>query len=91
MSSNKKAVRQAFREAVFERDGHRCVFCHITENLDAHHIINRNLMPNGGYTLDNGVTLCPIHHLDAENGIITVNQIRDKIDTSAQHLPHTIF
>lgn len=64
-----KRLRQAFREGVFERDGHRCVFCGSTENLDAHHITDRHSMPNDGYALSNGITLCDSgegHHLMAE-------------------------
>jgi 5-methylcytosine-specific restriction endonuclease McrA len=80
MSSRAKSqVREAFRCAVFKRDGYKCVFCNITEHLDAHHIINRNLMPDGGYVLDNGVTLCELHHLMAEMGDIAANEIRKKI------------
>lgn len=62
---NKKQIRQVFRDAVFGRDG-KCVFCGKTENLDAHHITDRNEMPNGGYVKENGITLCPEHHLQAE-------------------------
>jgi 5-methylcytosine-specific restriction endonuclease McrA len=62
----KQLIRHRFREAVFERDGHKCVFCDVRVNLDAHHITDRNLMPNGGYVKDNGITLCPKHHIDAE-------------------------
>lgn len=62
----KKIVRQKFRDDVFGRDGHKCVFCDITENLDAHHITDRSLMPNGGYVKENGISLCEQHHLDAE-------------------------
>lgn len=76
MSLSKKTVRHSFREAVFKRDGYKCLFCDVTTNLDAHHIVNRNLMPNGGYILSNGATLCPIHHIEAENGTISVNRIR---------------
>lgn len=32
--------------------------CGKTEPLDAHHITDRNLMPNGGYVKENGITLC---------------------------------
>ena len=67
MSAKKKQVRDRFREAVFKRDGHKCVFCDITENLDAHHIYDRHDMPNGGYVKENGITLCPKHHEDAEH------------------------
>jgi 5-methylcytosine-specific restriction endonuclease McrA len=79
MSLGKKAVREHFRCVVFDRDDHKCVFCERTEHLDAHHIVNRNDMPNGGYILSNGVTLCQLHHLQAENETITVAQIRKKI------------
>ena len=72
-------VRQKFREAVFKRDGHTCLFCNAKENLDAHHIINRNLMLDGGYVLSNGATLCPTHHLGAESGAISVTQIQKMI------------
>lgn len=34
--------------------------------LDAHHITDRNLMPNGGYVIENGISLCPAHHELAE-------------------------
>lgn len=62
----KQIIRQKFRDAVFGRDGHKCVFCDIVTDLDAHHITDRSLMPNGGYIKENGITLCPSHHLDAE-------------------------
>lgn len=71
MSNNKKQIRNNFRTAVFKRDGYKCVFCNHTENLDAHHITDRNEMPNGGYVLENGISLCPIHHEDAERFHIT--------------------
>lgn len=64
MSAKKKAVRAAFRDAVFRRDGHRCVICGATGvPLDAHHIHPREDMPNGGYVAANGITLC-----DTEDG-----------------------
>lgn len=66
MSLKKKQIRQNFRDAVFCRDGYKCVFCDITENLDAHHITDRNELPNGGYVKENGITLCHKHHEDAE-------------------------
>src|SRR5690349_13291884 len=58
---SKKQLRESFKNGVFSRDGHRCKICgkHAQAvKLDAHHIINRNLMPNGGYVLENGITLC---------------------------------
>lgn len=34
--------------------------------LDAHHITDRNEMPNGGYVKENGISLCPECHKKAE-------------------------
>ena len=69
MESNKqkfKRLRADFRENVFKRDGHKCIFCNITEGLDAHHIVDRHEMPNDGYTIWNGASLCSEHHIMAE-------------------------
>ncbi len=35
--------------------------------LDAHHIADRNLMPNGGYVKSNGISLCHDCHVKAEH------------------------
>lgn len=61
-----KRWRISFRDAVFSRDKHKCVYCSVTDNLDAHHITDRHDMPNGGYVLSNGITLCTEHHKPAE-------------------------
>ena len=66
MSTKKKEIRERFRQTVFQRDGYKCVFCDRTDNLDAHHITDRNEIPNGGYVKENGITLCPEHHANAE-------------------------
>lgn len=66
MSKKKKLVRQRFRDETFGRDGHKCVFCGETKDLDAHHITDRSLMPNGGYVKENGITVCQKCHLDCE-------------------------
>lgn len=59
MKANKKLIRENFRNAVFKRDGYKCVLCgDSTSKLDAHHIENRNGFINGGYVLENGITLC---------------------------------
>lgn len=60
MSEKKKQVRKKFREVVFERDGHKCVICGEVKDLAAHHITNRNKMPDSGYVPENGITLCNI-------------------------------
>lgn len=70
MSATKKAIRAAFRDAVFKRDKNACKKCGVkaseTLQLDAHHVTDRTLMPNGGYVLQNGTSLCPECHERAE-------------------------
>ena len=78
MSQKKKQIRQQFRSAVFARDRYRCRVCGFQstpekaeEELDAHHITDRNEMPNGGYVKENGVSLCKeACHVEAELGSI---------------------
>ncbi len=60
---NKKELRNKFRESVLKRDGYKCKKCstpgsYFGTRLDAHHICDRSIMPNGGYVVSNGVTLC---------------------------------
>jgi 5-methylcytosine-specific restriction endonuclease McrA len=64
--NEKKKIRKIFRDSVLLRDNNKCVMCENTEDLDAHHITDRTEMPNGGYVLENGITLCPNHHRNAE-------------------------
>ncbi|MEJ6002619.1 RNA ligase family protein [Paucibacter soli] len=68
-------TRDAFREGVFKRDNHRCVFCHRVA-VDAHHIIERRLFADGGYYLDNGASVCEEHHLLCEMTTISLDQVR---------------
>lgn len=74
-------TRDEFRTQVFERDSHACVFCGSTESLNAHHIIERRLWPDGGYYLDNGATLCGKDetscHYKAETTEISVETLRE--------------
>lgn len=72
MTTRKQQVRAEFRKAVFARDLYRCVTCgfqsipeRVEEELDAHHITPRELMPGGGYVVGNGVSLCrrTCHHI----------------------------
>lgn len=71
MSKKKQEIRENFRNSTFKRDNYICVMCeyragNISE-LDAHHIYDRTLMPNGGYVKENGITLCKECHIKAES------------------------
>jgi predicted restriction endonuclease len=65
----KKLVRAAFYEACLKRDKNRCAMCGASGvKLDVHHITNRDEMPNGGYVVENGITLCDLGcHMKAED------------------------
>lgn len=47
-----------WRESVFVRDGHRCVWCGSKDNLEADHIKPQFLFPELKHDIDNGRTLC---------------------------------
>ena len=68
--------RDDFRDGVFARDGHVCVFCD-SPAVDAHHIIERRLWPDGGYYLENGASVCAEHHIACEETRISVEEVRD--------------
>ena len=68
-------TRPQFREGVFYRDDRKCVFCG-EPAVDAHHILERRLWPDGGYYLENGASVCEYHHLMCERTTISVEDVR---------------
>jgi len=76
----KNQNRAKFRESVFKRDNNKCVVCS-EKAVDAHHLIERRLWKEpseqGGYIVDNGVSLCSQHHIDAEKNIILPKTLRE--------------
>lgn len=83
-------TRTDFREGVFERDNHRCVVCGAPA-VDAHHILERRLFPDGGYYLANGASVCEEHHLACETTDISVEQIRDYCKITKPVLPPHLY
>jgi hypothetical protein len=79
-------TRELFREAVFRRDGHKCVICGETA-ADAHHIIERRFWTDGGYYVENGASLCERHHIEAEQTILTCDEIRQAAGITLIALP----
>ena len=67
--------RDDFRRAVFARDGEKCVICGAAA-ADAHHILERKLWPDGGYYLENGVSVCQDHHRAAEETTLSCGELR---------------
>jgi hypothetical protein len=79
-----------FRERVLARDNRRCVVCG-AEGKDAHHIMDRRLFDNGGYYLDNGTTLCEEHRTQAEQTILTCEEIRAAAGITTVVLPDHLY
>lgn len=71
----KLLTRDQFREGTFARDGYKCVFCD-RPAVDAHHILERRLWPDGGYYLENGASVCGEHHLLCERTGLSVEDVR---------------
>lgn len=82
--------RTAFREAVFERDNGCCVVCG-KPAVDAHHLMERRLWDDGGYHLDNGVSLCAKHHMLAEQTLISPEELREMAGIKRILLPAHLY
>jgi hypothetical protein len=59
-----KILYDAWRSAVYKRDGHKCQWpgCKKKKGLNAHHIRRWADNPSLRYFVDNGITLCYAHH-----------------------------
>lgn len=88
--------RTEWKQKIFERDNHQCVNCgNKNIQLDAHHIIERKLFDDGGYYIDNGVSLCAESidnnslscHMQAEGCLILPDQLREKANIKNIILP----
>lgn len=71
-----KKLRKQFSSGVFERDNFKCVMCGHAA-VDAHHITDRAEMPNNGYAIENGISVCCKCHQKAElfhqtNGLVWI-------------------
>ncbi len=68
-------ARETFHDQVLARSAGRCVMC-ASKAVDAHHILERKLFPDGGFYLDNGAAVCETHHWDCETTRLSVAEIR---------------
>jgi hypothetical protein len=89
----KLLTRDEFREAVFARDNHKCVMCTqvSVQAKDAHHIMERRLFNDGGYYLDNGVSLCGDCHILSEKTLYTTDQLRTAAGITKVVLPDHLY
>lgn len=89
-SSNFLLSRDNFRDAVFTRDAHTCVFCD-RPAVDAHHILERRLWSDGGYYLSNGASVCELHHIACEQTTISVEQVREACGIKNPAIPSHLY
>lgn len=86
-------TRDQFREGVFARDGHTCVFCD-RPAVDAHHILERRLFSGeqqGGYYLSNGASVCQEHHLACEMTTVSVEDVREACGITKWTIPDHLY
>jgi hypothetical protein len=87
---HKLLTREQFREAVFARDKGKCVFCP-QPAVDAHHIMERRLWPDGGYYVANGASVCGQHHVMCETTVISVEEVREKCGILKPIIPPHLY
>jgi len=88
--TDKLLSRKDFRRTVFRRDHNKCVLCGDSAK-DAHHIIERRLFPDGGYYLNNGASLCGDCHIDAEQTVASVEEIRRAAGITKNVIPPHLY
>lgn len=91
---DKLMTRDEFREAVFKRDGYTCIFCP-EKAADAHHVLERRLWSSpgetGGYFLNNGASVCNMHHMECEKTTISVEQVREAAKILKPVIPSHLY
>lgn len=84
--------RDKFREQVLAHAGHKCCLCGaIGVKLDAHHLYERRLWPDGGYYLVNGASVCGPCHLKCESTEISVEEASMAMGWHALLLPEHLY
>lgn len=71
----KLSTREEFKEAVFKRDGYRCIYC-AKPAVDSHHLLERRLFFDNGMYIENGVSLCSFCHVKAEQTSLSCEVLR---------------
>lgn len=65
----KDPLYKSWRKSVYERDNHKCQWpgCNSHKKLNAHHIKKWSDYPSLRFVVDNGITLCYVHHKMIKN------------------------
>lgn len=82
-NSNKWILK---REEIKKRDKYLCQVClkhgrFIYQDVQVHHIIPINVDYDKRLDSDNLITLCTLHHKDAERGFISAEELHSLIDS----------
>lgn len=80
-------TRNEFRKQVLTRDDYKCVICGDREDLAAHHIIERRLFEDFGFYIQNGVSLCELCHIKAEQTVISCDELREAAGITTVVIP----
>ena len=89
-STEQLLTRDQFRIHGFARDEGKCVVCKQAA-VDFHHLYERKLWPDGGYYLENGVSVCKDHHLAAEQTVLSPEQLRQLAGITKVILPPHLY
>lgn len=77
---NRTSCLRRWSEFIRERDDHRCVDCHATRHLSAHHICRKVFLPEAEFQTGNGITLCRDCHREVHQGFNGRPDLRDPMD-----------
>jgi len=57
-----KTALMSWSKTIRKRDNDKCIICGSKEGLNAHHTLYKRYYPELSLNINNGVTLCKIHH-----------------------------
>lgn len=90
MNAPRLLKREDFRTQVLARNEGKCVLC-ADRAVDAHHILERRLWPDGGYYLENGAGVCARHHMMCETTEVSVEEVRRAAGIARAVLPPHLY
>jgi hypothetical protein len=71
----------AFRSRVLEKFGAVCVICGYATHVEAAHLTPKHQLSDD--RVENGVPLCPNHHWELDNGVLSAERVRSARDALA--------
>lgn len=83
-------TRDQFHVQALTRDGGHCVVCKQVAT-EIHHCIERRLFSDGGYYIENGISLCNPCHVKAEQTLISCEELRELAGIQQVILPEHLY